>query len=70
MYFAVSISPMTHLSSRLVVVQIHLAASIAFDLTHVQKLSGEPDAKVDVDRAPSPLPRLNIFTEREETEVD
>lgn len=61
---------MTHLSSRLVVVQIHLAAGIAFDLTHVQKLSSESDAKVDVNRASPPLPRLSIFTEREETEVD
>lgn len=38
--------------------QVHLAASIAFDLARIQELSRESDAEIDVDRAAAPLPRL------------
>lgn len=47
-----------YLSSRLVVVQVHLASSVAFDLSHIQKLSTKSHSKIDVNWTASPLPWL------------
>lgn len=57
----------SHLSSRLIVVQVHLAASVAFDLSYVQKLASESNAEINVNRAASPLPRL--FERKENSKV-
>lgn len=53
----------SHLSSRLIVVQVHLASSVAFDLPHIQKFSGESYAKIDINWTASPLPWLKMAKE-------
>ena len=55
----------SHLSSSLIVVQVHLGASVALDLSNVEKFTGEFDPKVDVDWTATPFPSLLVKIETE-----
>lgn len=49
---------LTYLPSRLIVMQVHLTASVSLNFANIEKFSRKPYSEIYIDTAASPFPRL------------